>query len=201
MDRIIKIVGWVVVAVLGLVVWTFFPEAQTIIACLLAATLIFYVFFAAVKVTVGQMVGDKLMELRLEINSVDKRLELMDRKTNALLRNALERAKDKPKGCNWSSTKATACCATTICLTSQVAALRFAIERGFARSPTFPASANRASRRKWTATVRAAVGSLCRGLPRGGCGRRDAVGLCKEPKASCDGAGDGAVVHVDEREV
>jgi hypothetical protein len=31
--------------------------------------------------------------------------------------------------------------------------------------------------------------------------RRDAVGLCKEPKASCDGAGDGAVVHVDEREV
>ena len=31
--------------------------------------------------------------------------------------------------------------------------------------------------------------------------RRDAVGLCKEPKASCDGADDGAVVHVDEREV
>ena len=27
--------------------------------------------------------------------------------------------------------------------------------------------------------------------------RRDAVGLCKEPKASCDGAGDGAVVHVE----
>jgi hypothetical protein len=31
--------------------------------------------------------------------------------------------------------------------------------------------------------------------------RRDAVGLCKEPKASCDGAGDGAAVHVDERGV
>jgi hypothetical protein len=28
---------------------------------------------------------------------------------------------------------------------------------------------------------------------------RDAVGLRKEPKTSCDGAGDGAVVHVDER--
>src|SRR5882672_12646044 len=27
--------------------------------------------------------------------------------------------------------------------------------------------------------------------------RRDAVGLCKEPKASCDGAGNGAVVHVE----
>jgi len=90
MDRIIKIVGWVVVAVLGLVVWTFFPEAQTIIAFLLTATLIFYVFFAAVKVTVGRLVGDQLTELRLEINSVDERLELMDRKINALLRNALE---------------------------------------------------------------------------------------------------------------
>ena len=86
MDRILKVVGWVVVAVLGLVVWTFFPEAQTIIAFLLTATLIFYVFFAAVKVTVG----DQLTELRLEINSVDERLELMDRKINALLRNALE---------------------------------------------------------------------------------------------------------------
>jgi divalent metal cation (Fe/Co/Zn/Cd) transporter len=90
MDRIIKVAGWVSVAVLGLVVWTVFPEAQTIIACLLAATLIFYVFFAAVKVTVGRLVGDQLMELQLQINAVAERLELMDRKTNALLRNALE---------------------------------------------------------------------------------------------------------------
>ena len=90
MDRIIKIVGWVVVAVMGFVLWSVFPEVRTIIACLLTATLIFYVFFAAVKVTVGRLVGDKLMELRLEINSVDERLELMDRKINALLRNALE---------------------------------------------------------------------------------------------------------------
>jgi hypothetical protein len=39
---------------------------------------------------VGRLVGDQLTELRLEINSVDKRLEFMDRKVNALLRNALE---------------------------------------------------------------------------------------------------------------
>ncbi len=83
MDRILKVVGWVVIAVLGLVVWTVFQKAQTIIACFLAAILIFYVFFAVVKVTVGQIVGDQLMELH-------ERLELMDRKTNALLRNALE---------------------------------------------------------------------------------------------------------------
>ena len=90
MDRILKVVGWIVVAVLGFVVWVVFPEAQTIIACLLAATLIFYVFFAAVKVAVGRLVGDQLMELHLQINAIAERLELMDRKTNALLRNALE---------------------------------------------------------------------------------------------------------------
>ena len=90
MDRILKVIGWVVVAVLGPIVWTVFPEAQTIIACLLAATLIFYVFFAAVKVAVGRLVGDQLMELHLQINAIAERLELMDRKTNALLRNALE---------------------------------------------------------------------------------------------------------------
>jgi hypothetical protein len=90
MDRIFKIVGGAVVAVLGVVVWIFFPEARTIIACFITATLIFHVFFAAVRVTVGRLVGDQLTELRLEINSVDKRLEFMDRKINALLRNALE---------------------------------------------------------------------------------------------------------------
>jgi hypothetical protein len=90
MDRIIKIFGWVVVAVLGLVVWTVFPEAQTVIACLLTATLASYVFFAAAKLTVGRLVGDQLMELHVEINSVADRVELMDRKVNALLRSALE---------------------------------------------------------------------------------------------------------------
>ena len=83
MDRIFKVVGSVGFAVLGLVVGTVFPEAQTVIASFLAATLMFYVFFAAVKVTVRQIVGDQLMELQ-------ERLDVMDRKTNALLRNALE---------------------------------------------------------------------------------------------------------------
>ena len=80
MDRILKVVGWVGFAVLGLVVWTVFPEAQTVIACFLAATLIFYVFFAAVKATVRQIVGDQLMELRCEVNAIAERVEHIDRK-------------------------------------------------------------------------------------------------------------------------
>jgi hypothetical protein len=89
MDRILEIVGWVVFAVLGFVLWSVFPEVRTIIACLLTATLIFYVSFAAVKLTVGRLVGDQLIELHREINAIAERLEHMDRKANALLMNAL----------------------------------------------------------------------------------------------------------------
>ena len=89
MDRILEIVGWVVVAVMGFVLWSVFPEVRTIIACLLTATLIFHVFFAAVKLAVGQLVGDQLIELHREINAIAERVERMDRKTNTLLMNAL----------------------------------------------------------------------------------------------------------------
>jgi len=89
MDRILRIVGWVVVAVMGLILWGVFPELRTTIACLLSATLIFYVFSAAVKLTVGRIVGDQLMELRCEMSAIAERLEHIDRKTNALLLDAL----------------------------------------------------------------------------------------------------------------
>jgi cytochrome b subunit of formate dehydrogenase len=80
MDRILSIVGWVIVAVTGLVLWTILPEVRTTIACLLSATLIFYVFSAAVKQTVGRIVGDQLMELRCEVNAIAERVEHIDRK-------------------------------------------------------------------------------------------------------------------------
>jgi hypothetical protein len=89
MDRMLKIVGWVVVAVMGLILWSVFPEVRTTIACLLSATLVFYVFSAAVKLTVGRIVGDQLMELRCEMNDIAERLEHIDRKSNALLLDAL----------------------------------------------------------------------------------------------------------------
>ena len=89
MNRILNIVGWVAVAVLCLVLWTAVPEARTIIACLLTATLIFHVFFAAVKLAAGRIVGDRLTELHFEINAIAERLEHMDRKANALLMNAV----------------------------------------------------------------------------------------------------------------
>ena len=89
MDRILRIVGWVVGAVMGFILWSVFPELRTTIACLLSATLIFYVFSAAVKLAVGRIVGDQLIELRCEMNAIAERLEHIDRKTNALLLDAL----------------------------------------------------------------------------------------------------------------
>ena len=80
MDRILRIVGWAVVAVMGLTLWSVFPEVRTTIACLLSATLIFYVFSAAVKQTVERIVGDQLMELRCEMNAIAERVEHIDRK-------------------------------------------------------------------------------------------------------------------------
>ena len=90
MDRVFKVVCWIVGAVLGVLVWTVFPETQTFIACLLAASAACYVFLAAVKVTVQRIIGDELMEIRLQGNAVADRLELMDRKITAILRDALE---------------------------------------------------------------------------------------------------------------
>lgn len=89
MDRVLAIVGWVVAAVLSILIGLAFPEGRTIIACLLTATLIFYVFFAAVKLTVARIVCDQLTELRFEMSAISERLEHIDRKTNALLLDAL----------------------------------------------------------------------------------------------------------------
>ena len=65
---------------MGLILWSIFPEARTTIACLLSATLIFYVFSAAVKLTVGRIVGDQLIEIRCEMNAIAERVEHIDRK-------------------------------------------------------------------------------------------------------------------------
>ncbi len=88
MDRTLEIAGWIVVAIIGLVLWSALPEVRTILACLLSATLIYRVFVATVHLTVKRIVGDQLMELHTEIGAVVERLEHLDRKTNALFLDA-----------------------------------------------------------------------------------------------------------------
>ena len=90
MGTLFKVVGWIVAAVLGLLVWNVFPETRAIIACAIAVAFICYVLSIIVMVTVKRLVGDELLELRLECNAVANRLELIDRKVTAILRGALE---------------------------------------------------------------------------------------------------------------
>jgi hypothetical protein len=89
MDRILEIALWAIVATVGLVLWVVFAELRTILACFLTGTLIHRVFVASVKITARRLVGDQLAELRSEMNAIAERLGHNDRKTNALLMNAL----------------------------------------------------------------------------------------------------------------
>ena len=89
MDRILEIAGWIVAATIGLALWFVLPEARTILACLLTATLIYRVFVAAVRLTAQRIVGDQLMDLRTEVGTIAERLEHIDRKANALFLNSL----------------------------------------------------------------------------------------------------------------
>jgi hypothetical protein len=90
METFFKIAGWTTAAILGAAVWTVFPEYQTIISSILAALFICYVFSVLVDVTVRRLIGDELLELRLQTNATAKHLELIDRKVTAVLRDALE---------------------------------------------------------------------------------------------------------------
>jgi hypothetical protein len=91
METFFKVAGSLVAAVLGLLVWNVFPEAEAIISYVIAAAFVCYVFSILVKVTVKQLIGDELIELSLQSNAVADRLDVLDRKVTAILRDALER--------------------------------------------------------------------------------------------------------------
>ncbi|MFG3595178.1 hypothetical protein [Bradyrhizobium sp. RDI18] len=90
MDTFFKVVGWTTAAILGVAIWNVFPEYRTIISSSLAALFICYIFSVLVHVTVRRLIGDELLELRLQTNATADRLEIIDRKVTAVLRDALE---------------------------------------------------------------------------------------------------------------
>ena len=90
MGTLFKFVGWIVAAVLGLLVWNVFPETRAIITCAITVAFICYVLSIIVVVTVKRLIGDELLELLLQSNAVANRLELLDRKVSAILRDAFE---------------------------------------------------------------------------------------------------------------
>jgi hypothetical protein len=83
MKTFLKVVVWIATAVLGLFVWNVTPDSRPIITWLIAAAFVCYVLSVIVKVTVKRVISDEQLELR-------SRLEVLDRKVTAILRDALE---------------------------------------------------------------------------------------------------------------
>ena len=90
MRTFFKVVGWVIATISGLLVWNILPETRAIIGCGMAVAFICYGISIVVGVTVKRLIGDELRELRLQSSATACRLELIDRRVTAILRDALE---------------------------------------------------------------------------------------------------------------
>ncbi|MET0677087.1 MAG: hypothetical protein ABW175_14910 [Bradyrhizobium sp.] len=83
-----RIVAWFAAAVAGVLVWNLIPDLRPIISWLIVASLICYL----VSILVGMTVKRVMSAEQLELHS---RLDLLDRKLNALLKEALEQRRPR----------------------------------------------------------------------------------------------------------
>jgi predicted PurR-regulated permease PerM len=84
MKTFFKVVIWITTIFAGLVVWNMAPDFRPLVSSILAAAFVCYVLSVIVEVTVKRVISDEQLELR-------SRLEVLDRKVTAILRDALER--------------------------------------------------------------------------------------------------------------
>jgi len=84
MKSFFRVVIWIAAIFAGLVVWNVAPDFRPLVSSILAAAFVCYVLSVIVEVTVKRVISDEQLELR-------SRLEVLDRKVTAILRDALER--------------------------------------------------------------------------------------------------------------
>ena len=84
MKTFFKVVIWMAAAFVGLFVWNVAPDFRPLVSSILAATFVCYVLSIIVEAAVKRVISDKQLELR-------SRLEALDRKVTAILREAFER--------------------------------------------------------------------------------------------------------------
>jgi hypothetical protein len=84
MKTFFKVVIWMAAAFVGLFVWNVASDFRPLVASILAAAFVCYVLSMIVEVTVKRVISDEQLELR-------RRLEVLDRKVTAILRDAFER--------------------------------------------------------------------------------------------------------------
>lgn len=90
MKTFFKVVIWFMAAVFGLFVWNVTPDFRPLVTWILAAAFICYVLSTIVEATVKRLITDELLELRRQSNAAANRLDVLDRKVTAILRDALE---------------------------------------------------------------------------------------------------------------
>jgi hypothetical protein len=83
MKTFFKVVIWIAAASVGLLVWNGLPDFRPLVSSILAAAFVCYVLSIIVEVTVKRVISNEQLELR-------SRLELLDRKVTAILRDAVE---------------------------------------------------------------------------------------------------------------
>jgi predicted PurR-regulated permease PerM len=88
MKAFFKVVIWIAAAVVGLIVWNVAPDFRPLVSSILAAAFVCYVLAIIVEVTVKRVISDEQVELR-------SRLEVLDRKVTAILRDAVERRRPR----------------------------------------------------------------------------------------------------------
>ncbi|MBT1515339.1 hypothetical protein KIP88_33125 [Bradyrhizobium sp. SRL28] len=84
MKTFFRAVIWMAAAVVGLGVWNVAPDFRPLVSAILAAAFVCYVLSVIVEVTVKRVISDEQLELR-------SRLEVLDKKVTAILREAFER--------------------------------------------------------------------------------------------------------------
>jgi predicted PurR-regulated permease PerM len=84
MKTFFKVVIWIVALIVGLIVWNLASDFRPLVASILAAAFVCYVLSLIVEATVKRVISDEQLELR-------SRLEVLDRKVTAILRDAVER--------------------------------------------------------------------------------------------------------------
>ena len=84
MKTFFKVVIWMAAAFVGLFVWNVAPDFRPLVSSILAATYVCYVLSIIVEAAVKRVISDEQLELR-------SRLEVLDRKVTAILRDASER--------------------------------------------------------------------------------------------------------------
>jgi hypothetical protein len=88
MKTFFKVVIWMTAVFLGLFVWNGLPDFRPLVSSILAAAFVCYVLSVIVEVTVKRVISNEQLELR-------SRLELLDRKVTAILRDAVEQRRPR----------------------------------------------------------------------------------------------------------